>query len=256
MANVCSIDYIGRNYPNEKATEVAKLHMQVENDFRSMGQGIIEANNTINKFVPTSYKLTQRTIDARKVMKRINNYYEVPVIQKGTDTLGRDFYTVNVAKAFDTRELRNKQALEKIQADPFVVVDGEIMNSEDAMYNRKAVNLESTPLDTLESFFKKAEYMQNIFKNKGVDVYVMLDGDQATPGQVLGNNNATTISLRSSNIIGENTKVISVNPNMLYSDVILHEFSHLFIDLIGGMGNSRVTAAYNKLVNTEPYNRV
>jgi len=256
MANVCSIDYIGRNYPANKASEVAKLHMQVENDFRSMGQGIIEANTKINKFVPTSYKLTQRTIDARNVMKRINNYYEAPVIEKGRDTLGRDFYTVNVAKAFEIRELRNKQALEKIQADPFIVVDGEIMNPDDALYNRKAVNLESTPLDTLEGFFKKAEHMQNIFNSKGVDVYVMLDGDQITPGQVLGSNNATSISLRQQGIIGENTKVISVNPNMLYNDVILHEFSHLFIDLIGGMNNSRVLAAYNKLAGTEVYNRV
>jgi len=45
--------------------------------------------------------------------------------------------------------------------------------------------------------------------------------------------------------------VIKVNPNLLFPDTIIHEYGHLYIDLLGGMSNGRVKAAYKQLEGTK-----
>lgn len=258
MAAVCSIDYIGKRFEGDKAAEVAALHLQVENDFKNLAGGVVKANNTIHQFVLKNEKSVQSLNKARAAVRLVNAHYERPVVTTGKYSGGKDYYNINVGDFVMERDFRAKSALEKINKDPYRVVEGDIMNPSDydGQYQRKAVNLENTPLETLESFFKKAEHMQNTFKEKGVDVYVMLDGDQVEPGQVLASNSKTVSNLRTSGIINEHTKVISVNPNMLFNDVITHEFGHLFIDLIGGLTNTRVNNAFTKLIGSEVYNRV
>jgi hypothetical protein len=258
MANVCSIDYIGKRFEGNRAGEISVLHLQVENDFRAFAGNTVKANNTIHQFVLKNERDMATLNKARAAVRIINAHYGATVVQSGKYNGSKDYYNVNVTDLILKRDKETKEALEKINKDPYRVVDGEIINPSDydGFYQRKAVNLEGTPLDTLESFFKKAELMQNTFKNKGIDVYVMLDGDQIEPGQVLADNSKTVNNLRTTNVIGQNTKVISVNPNMLYNDVITHEFAHLFIDVLGGLSNSRINAAFTKLIGTDIYNKV
>tara|TARA_R110000850_G_scaffold34024_1_gene92218 strand:+ start:25445 stop:29839 length:4395 start_codon:yes stop_codon:yes gene_type:complete len=253
--SVCSIDYIGQRFPASRADEIAAIHLQIENDFKSAASGVIQANNTIHQFVLKNTRSMPDLNKANAAVIAVNAHYEKPVITKGRyQNNQKIFYNINVGDFITEREFRVKSALDKINNDPYRVVDGEITNPSD--YERKAKNLENTPLDTLEEFFKKAEHMQNTFTNKGIDTYIIMDGDQTEPGQILADKSKTVTNLRNQGAIGENTKVISVNPNLMFNDVITHEFSHLFIDAIGGMENSRISNAYNKLIGTDIYNRV
>lgn len=259
MATVCSIDYIGETFLPNQIDEVTELHMKVENDFRIQSNKLIEAKNSMQQFVLKNKHITKHRNIVDQAMHAVNAHYERPVVTRGKyDNGNQVYYNVNVAKFVKERAFRTKSAIDKANRDPYRVVDGEIVlpSNYNTDYERKAMNLEGTPLDTLEEFFKKAEHMQKIFNNKGVDTYVMLDGDQIEPGQLLSDNNKTVQNLRREGIIRENTKVIVVNPNMMYNDVITHEYAHLFIDMIGGMSNIRIENAYNKLIGTDIYNRV
>jgi len=257
MSNVCSITYIAKNYPGYEGEAISKLHMQIEGDFRATADGAIKASSAIKKFVPSSYQDRNIVNKAIQAMNAVNRHYGDKVVHQGRDTNNKMNFYVNVSDAFERQQILSEQRIKTLIADePYVVIDGEIFNPEDAKYQRKAYNLEGTPLDTLEGFFTKAKEMQEMFLAKGIDVYVMLDGDQEASGEVLSDTNSRVLSLKQQGIIGNNTKVISVNPNILYEDVIHHEFGHLFIDAIGGLDNTRVASAFTKLVNTEVYNEV
>ena len=51
-------------------------------------------------------------------------------------------------------------------------------------------------------------------------------------------------------------RVIVLNPGIINSDTVIHEFGHLYIDMLGGLSNTRIKNAVSKLEGTELWNKV
>ena len=130
------------------------------------------------------------------------------------------------------------------------------MNKEDLNYQKRFFNLEGQNEETLEAFGQKLEKMQKQFDQKGINTFVILDGDMNASGEILTSQNSKVQELKKSGEITDSTIVIAVNPKNLFGDTLFHEYGHIFIDVIGGMSNPRIQAAYKKLEGTALYDRV
>lgn len=54
----------------------------------------------------------------------------------------------------------------------------------------------------------------------------------------------------------DNTISIKINPNKLFKDTVIHEFGHIYIDLLGGLSNPFITKGVSELKNTKLWNDV
>lgn len=104
------------------------------------------------------------------------------------------------------------------------------------------------PLDDLD--MNKVTEMQAKFRQAGIQVTVKLDETMEEAGKVLG-----TADLKKAGYQPDD-KVIVLNPNKIYADTVIHEFGHLFIELVGGISNPMVQVAISKLEGTTLWNEV
>lgn len=248
---VCDIEYIGKIYKGEDKQYITALHQEVEDKVKVSGD-LIKAPGS-----PYFKPLSKRTEDYNKALQTVNNinsFYENKVIITNRSKTGAPLFRVNVNSIASDRLFVLKDALSKIENDPFTEQNGEILNKEDYKYQKRFFNLNDKDEETLEDFGKKLEKMQSQFKEKGIDTFLVLDGDLQSSGAILNNSDNRVKELGDE--VGDNTIVIAVNPNNLFSDTLFHEFGHIFVDLIGGMNNPRVQAAYKKLEGTPLYNEV
>jgi len=250
---VCDIKYIGKKYKGEDEQYIVALHKQVEDELRS--SGAVKKASGDPYFRPLN-NTDQSYSKAREAVNKVNSVYENKVITTSRSKTGIPLFRVNVNSIADERLFVLKDAKEKIKNDPYGVQDGEVMNKEDLNYQKRFFNLDNQDEETLEAFAQKLEKMQKQFNSKGINTYVILDGDLNSSGEILSSDNNKVQELKKSGEISDSTIVIAVNPKNLFGDTLFHEYGHIFIDVIGGMNNPRVQAAYKKLEGTALYDRV
>jgi len=97
-----------------------------------------------------------------------------------------------------------------------VANNGEYSNSSSSLYDSRLELKEAISKKDAEAHGKR---LKNIFLKNGVDVDIIYDENMDKNADVtyLGNGKAT----------------IRINPNRVYKDTIPHEFSHLYIDMLG-----------------------
>jgi hypothetical protein len=100
-----------------------------------------------------------------------------------------------------------------------------------------------TQEDTLDTTEDKIERLQ-----QALDAVVVIDTNQESSGVLLGANHPLTKS--------NGKPTIVINPNKLFDDTIIHEFGHLYIDLLGGLKDPVVAAAIENLQGSKLWNDV
>jgi len=125
-----------------------------------------------------------------------------------------------------------------------VYLDGKVMVPFNENLNRSTLfkQKESKSLSTTEK--QQAIIDEKVTKiQNALGVEIIIDETISDAGQLIGEH---------INEKGEKVPVIKVNPKLLGSDTVLHEISHLIIDLIGGVNNELVLAAYEELERDNP----
>lgn len=117
-------------------------------------------------------------------------------------------------------------------------------------YIRKTEDLDDVDSETLESFNAKASLMEERFSEVGIPSHIILDGDLQSSGVLLGTDTQEYKDMLSTGEISEGNAVIKVNPTDIYKETILHEYGHMFVNMLGGMNNPRIKYAYAKVRDT------
>ena len=108
--------------------------------------------------------------------------------------------------------------------------------------NKEPVNKKGKPLTTLEEASRiQLSTLKQLFLDSGIKVEVILDATIQGSGQI------------EHNMYG--TPVIRINPKLIQKDTVFHEFSHLFIELLG-VENEYVQQAISELQGTLLWNDV
>jgi len=89
---------------------------------------------------------------------------------------------------------------------------------------------------------KKANHLKDSFAAAGIDVEVIFDEDLDVLGQVDSKEDGKSA-------------VIRLNPNNIKEDTTIHEFGHIYIDLLG-VSDPTVASALNELRDTDLYAKV
>jgi hypothetical protein len=148
---------------------------------------------------------------------------EVPFIIKnvGKTDEGVPNYTIEVNEAWSEVNWENtKDELEVIAA-----LDEEFYTPPIYASRKEGVEVLDDEEDTLDSFNDKIELMKKSFPG----VTVTIDGDMSESGRYYPKGRD-----------GKGDTEIVLNSKLMSKDVAIHEFGHLFIDLLGGMNNSFV----------------
>lgn len=96
--------------------------------------------------------------------------------------------------------------------------------------------------DSIDVTERKIEILKNTFNAE-----VIVDTSIPDSGQLLPKNHPLTIKY--------GKPVIVINPNKMFSDTVIHEFAHLYIDLLGKQ-DGVVNEAYELLRDTDLFNEV
>lgn len=261
MATVCSMDYIGKTYNQKDAPYIAAMHIKAEEVLTTLGKGIVKKGvGGAQYFRPKSYS-TETYNKLVKIANRINDVFggKVIHIKKDSGPKNRNYIIVNVNDAAKKNLFYIRDSAMLQDSQNFTNVDGEIENDADLDslgYEHRVNNLTQQDNLSLNSLVEQAVEMENKFKEAGISVVVTLDGDLNSSGALLGKDSTKRKEMIASGAIGEDTYIISINPKKMAGDTLMHEFGHIYIDLIGGSQNARIQAAYRKLQGTQLYNEV
>lgn len=255
---VCSIDYIGKTYDEKDASYVASLHERVEETLITLGKGVVKKGfNNSKMFRPVNYR-TETYAELQKISGRINSMFggKVVHIKKDTGPNRRNYIIVNVNDIAKNNLFHYKDFFDLNKDTNVAEQEGEIIPIDDVSYEHRVQNLEGVDPLSLNAMLDQSVEMERRFNKAGIPVTVILDGDLNTAGALLGANSSKRKQMIEDGVITDSTYLISINPKNMTSDTLIHEFGHIFIDLIGGTSNGRVKAAYQKLIDTDVYNTV
>lgn len=103
---------------------------------------------------------------------------------------------------------------------------------------QRIYNTDGRTVESMDMTIKKIEHMQKL-----MNVEVILDSDVKT-SRVLSASDPRTKAA--------GKPVILINPDAIFSDTVIHEFAHIFIDAFpGGLANKRLQKALKSLEGTE-----
>ena len=115
---------------------------------------------------------------------------------------------------------------------------GTFSSLEDNIYKSKDLDIQISETSTLNEVSDKIEQLQQVFKQYGINVPVVIDNDLQVKGEIRIVNGKPTIHIRSD----------------IFNDTVEHEFAHLYIELLGN--DNVVTSAINQLKDTPLWNKV
>ena len=250
----CEYKYVNKGYPTESVIKLADHHYDVVDKLKATGVVREYKNKLILKKtgkvgIPNEQKLNN-------TIKIINDSYNAPVVKKKFST-DRIIVSVDMNEAAGML-VYNDDAAKRVDKNKWVanehIIDGEVTPTQ----RQKFINHDPDKVqyETLESFVNKAEAMETVFRNKGINVSIVMDSDLEDSGQLLGTSDIRYRERVNNGSINEGDSLILINPNKVFTDTITHEFSHLFIDLAGGLNNTRIKNAVNQLKETELWNTI
>jgi hypothetical protein len=97
---------------------------------------------------------------------------------------------------------------------------------------------ELTAAEREQSWLNKAEHLKQIFFQKGLDIEIIID--------------PTLEENANAEYLGNGAGIIRVNPNKVFKDTLPHEFSHFYIELLGGVKNPLVKKAIAQAKKARP----
>lgn len=251
-------------------------------DFKKLveDKGLNRAYYEWNKLYNPDWGTTQKQVDTPwRAKTRLENKYNAekgkfiplnPSKKKNTlddgtlQNLRRDVNSINVN--FDTHIIKIKLTSDSRSAQLKVVPreesesvtdeDTTIVNSfernvnyyngdealrdQEEGYSQKYSNASTTTVDEVRD---QIEFLKNNFNAEVIE-----DTSIEDSGQLLPKSHELTKKY--------GKPVILINPDKLFTDTVIHEFGHLYIDLLGGLSNSRINAAVEYLKDTDLWNRV
>ena len=139
----------------------------------------------------------------------------------------------------DVSKVNLKDYIADVGVD-FYMGDDALREQEEGTYSLKHSSL---PLENIQAAKNKINYMK-----KKMNVEVIFDSSINVSGRVLNKNHELTKKY--------NKPVILINPNFIYTDTVIHEFAHLFIDALGGTSNLRIKLAIEELKETKLYETI
>lgn len=228
----CNIRYKGSLYNEEDAAKVVSYHYLVEDNLINSSEGSI--SKKINRLEVDP----DRELVAKETINKINNQYGL-----GTEvvTLQEDLGIVDInVNPISESIIGNENSGEN-----------DFGLNETTQYQRYSTGLGNLDEETLDNFNRKANLMEEVFSRVGIASHIIFDGDMVESGALLGTNSTEYKDLLNLGNINNGDAVIKVNPNKLYSDTLLHEYGHIFIDLMGGMKHPRMKYTYAKVRNTD-----
>lgn len=132
------------------------------------------------------------------------------------------------------REYTEAELIEVLSQDSSIV--NQFIDQEQRMFAGK-------DLDTMDMTVAKIDHMKKL-----MNVEVILDSDVKT-SRVLSASDPRTKAA--------GKPVILINPDAIFTDTVIHEFAHIFIDAFpGGLENKRLQKALKSLEGTELYEQV
>lgn len=241
----CVYNYKGNTYSEKEVKPVVSYHYMVENAVLQ-SPDISKIDNVLQVQEVTDYGDSPVTVvpDVTELIQSINAKYgdnsEIVTVDNNGIV---DIDITPIAQAVINKALGDN-------SDPLADESG--TNTQ----QRKSYNLQGISDETLEDMEAKVSIMESKFADLGVATHFILDGDLDASGQLLGTSDPRYKDMIASGEINDSDGVIVVNPKLLYSDTVFHEYGHLFIDLMGGMNNPRIKYAYSKIQNSPLVNTV
>ena len=108
---------------------------------------------------------------------------------------------------------------------------------------QRVYNTDGRTTESMDMTIRKIEHMKKL-----MNVEVILDNDVKT---------SRVLSATDPRTKAAGKPVILINPNAIFSDTVIHEFAHIFIDAFpGGLENKRLQKALKSLEGTELYDQV
>jgi hypothetical protein len=123
----------------------------------------------------------------------------------------------------------------------FYMGDEALKFQEERDLNNYEQRLSTAKTEKMPHAQRKIEYMA-----KRIGAKVVLDNTIPVSGQVLPKNHPLTRQYEQ--------PVIVINPDRLFEDTVLHEFGHIFIDVLGGLSNKRIASAVDALKGSSLWN--
>jgi hypothetical protein len=199
-----------------------------------------------NQFIPSDYSVSEKTV--------------VNLSNKLSTLLGIEVRIINDSSQRFKGKLQNKVAfinlayatedtpIHEVLGHPFVE---HLKNNDKILYNKLMREISTT------TALKHTQLLQQKFATAGIDVKVIEDTSLNTiAGEYLPLDSEEYKDLVKSGQVIAGQFVLKINPNNLFKDTITHEFSHLFIDLLGNYGNIYIRRAIKELKGTALWKEV
>jgi hypothetical protein len=103
-------------------------------------------------------------------------------------------------------------------------------------------DVKSDPDMTKNKLVESIKKMSEVF-----DAVVIVDDSISSLGELLPSDHALTIKYKK--------PIILINSKLANQETVFHEYSHLYVDLLGGSKDMHVKAAFDQLRNTSLFNR-
>lgn len=167
-----------------------------------------------------------------KVYQTAETNFYIPVPKLGESGKYIDFY--------DNIENNSKKEIAALDI-PYSNVDEAILYLEGIFPSGEAPNsliqqskIEGEEIEDIKLIRDKVILLTNSFRNAGINVEIQTDYDIDSNAQV------ETINGK---------PVITINPNKVFNDTIIHEFGHIYVDLIG-YNSPQIQFGINELRNS------
>jgi len=206
-------------YDVEEFTETFNDFKKIILGFVSIpGIGIISINEDGEEYTSTmNKKLVNRA-------SKINNLLQEDVFDISVNEMDKKSYDIKF----------NNEALSYVYENRLNEIK-ESLTKENIFKSKKLNLTNNTENETIEKTKKKIEILKKSFPNASVEFKENADMPKNTFGYVRYDNDIP---------------VVVLNKDNLKSDTVIHEFGHIFIDLLGGMNDPLVKRGRNLLKST------
>lgn len=234
----CTLIHNGNEFSTDNFRDVVQpLYSNVVN--------LIKNNDLIQYSIKDDKYFTKADYKtASSIASTINNKYSTTIVKIEQVLKGKEAITeFSVDVSLESQLIINSR-LDKLLDEYGLKPDAKQTEEQKEVARQERLDLQTANA--------QISVLQRAFPN----AKVIFDSTLPVKGRVLGTETAQYKEEVKKGNIKPGQPAILVNPDTMTSDTIIHEFGHIYIDMIGGMQNEFVVSAINQLKDTPLWKEV